>query len=146
MPMPRREFLVSTAALAAGGSVAGGARTGRAAEAAPAGAAIVVPPASTSGLLFSCKYGMTQGGSLEDRLAAAKQAGMDGVDFDDAAAVTPEELRRAAQQTGVFIHNTINHDHWKTRLTSPTTPCGNRRSPTSSTACACRRPLAGAAC
>jgi hypothetical protein len=109
MPMPRREFFVSTAALAAGGSVAGGVRAARAAEAgASAGTAVVVRPAPTSGLLFSCKYGMTKGGSLEERLAAAKQAGMDGVDFDDAAAVTPEQLRRAAQQTGVFIHNTID--------------------------------------
>jgi hexulose-6-phosphate isomerase len=120
MQVSRRDFLVSTAALAAGGIVAGGVRSAVAAETnASAGAAVVVPPSSTSGLLFSCKYGMTKGGSLEERLAAAKQAGMDGVDFDDAAAVTPEQLRIAAQQTGVFIHNAINHDHWKTRLTSP---------------------------
>ena len=120
MPIPRRKFLVSTAALAAGGSAASGVRAALAAEAgASAGTAVVVPPAPSSGLLFSCKYGMTKGDSLEDRLTAAKQAGMDGVDFDDAAAVTPEQLRRAAQQTGVFIHNAINHDHWKTRLTSP---------------------------
>jgi hexulose-6-phosphate isomerase len=52
-------------------------------------------------------------------VGGGEAAGMDGVDFDDAAAVTPEQLRRAAQQTGVFIHNAINHDHWKTRLTSP---------------------------
>jgi L-ribulose-5-phosphate 3-epimerase len=120
MPMPRREFLGSTAALAAGASVAGGVRAAVSAEAgASAGTAVVVPPAPTSGLLFSCKYGMTKGGSLEERLTAARAAGMDGVDFDDAAAVTPEQLRIAAQQTGVFIHNAINHDHWKTRLTSP---------------------------
>jgi L-ribulose-5-phosphate 3-epimerase len=118
MQVRRRDFLASTAALAAGGIVAGGVRSA-VATGASTGAAVVVPPSSTSGLLFSCKYGMTKGGSLEERLAAAKQAGMDGVDFDDAAAVTPEQLRRAAQQTGVFIHNAINHDHWKTRLTSP---------------------------
>ena len=99
MPMARREFLVSTAALAAGGSIACGVRSAWAAEAAPEGATVVVPPAPTNGLLFSCKYGMTQGSSLEERLAAARAAGMDGVDFDDAAAVTPEQLRRAAQQT-----------------------------------------------
>jgi L-ribulose-5-phosphate 3-epimerase len=71
------------------------------------------------GLLFSCKYGMTQGASLEERLAAACEAGMDGVDFDDAGAVTPAELRQAAATSGTFIHGTINHAHWDKRLTSP---------------------------
>ncbi|MFM8703838.1 MAG: sugar phosphate isomerase/epimerase family protein, partial [Planctomycetia bacterium] len=85
----------------------------------PEQSAVVVPPAPPNGLLFSCKYGMTQGESLEQRLAAAREAGMDGVDFDDAAAVTPEQLRRAVRQTGVFVHNAINHAHWKHTLTSP---------------------------
>ena len=75
-------------------------------------------PESDSRLLFSCKYGMTKGNSLEERLAAARDAGMDGVDFDAAATVSPEELRRAAAATGVFIHNAIDHSHWQTRFTS----------------------------
>jgi hexulose-6-phosphate isomerase len=78
-----------------------------------------VPPVSASGLLFSCKYGMTRGPSLEARLTAAREAGMDGVDFDDAASVTPEQLREASRATGVFIHNCINHAHWSKTLTSP---------------------------
>jgi len=78
-----------------------------------------LPPLSPSGLLFSCKYGMTKGPSLEARLAAAREAGMDGVDFDDAASVTPEQLREASRATGVFIHNCINHAHWGKTLTSP---------------------------
>lgn len=78
-----------------------------------------MPPAGEGGLLFSCKYGMTQGSSLEARLAAAREAGMDGVDFDDSGAVTPEALRVAAAKTGVFIHNAINHGHWTKTLTSP---------------------------
>jgi hexulose-6-phosphate isomerase len=92
-----------------------------AAETAAAGAACPppLPPHPERGLLFSCKYSMTKGGSLEERLASARDAGMDGVDFDDAAAVTPEGLRAAAAKTGVFIHNAINHGHWQTRLTSP---------------------------
>lgn len=79
-----------------------------------------LPPSPTSedGLLFSCKYGMTKGPSLEARLTTAREAGMDGVDFDAAASVTPEELRAAAAATGVFIHNAINHAHWQQRLTS----------------------------
>ena len=58
--------------------------------------AMPLPPHPEQGLLFSCKYGMTQGESLEERLLSAKEAGMDGVDFDGAASVTPEQLRAAA--------------------------------------------------
>ena len=80
--------------------------------------AVPVPPRPDHGLLFSCKYGMTKGTSLEARLASAREAGMDGVDFDDAASVTPEQLLAASRSTGVFIHNAINHTHWQKRLTS----------------------------
>jgi L-ribulose-5-phosphate 3-epimerase len=84
----------------------------------PAPSCVVPEPQPTGGLLFSCKYSMTAGASLDDRLAAAREAGMDGVDFDAAASVTPEQLREAAARTGVFIHNAINHTHWKKTLTS----------------------------
>ncbi|MBM4022246.1 MAG: sugar phosphate isomerase/epimerase [Planctomycetes bacterium] len=77
-----------------------------------------LPRDPAQGLLFSCKYSMTKGGSLEERLAAALAAGMDGVDFDEAASVTPARLRQAAVATGVFIHGTINHAHWSKTLTS----------------------------
>jgi hexulose-6-phosphate isomerase len=96
----------------------GASGSGRAAEPAPPSDA-PPPPSPERGLLFSCKYSMTQGATLEERLASARAAGMDGVDFDDAAAVTPAGLRQAAAKTGVFIHNAIDHRHWKTRFTSP---------------------------
>ena len=76
------------------------------------------PLASNSKLLFSCKYGMIKDQGLEKRLELSRTAGFDGVDFDDAASVTPDELRRAVESTGVFVHNVINHAHWKQRLTS----------------------------
>jgi hexulose-6-phosphate isomerase len=113
MRMRRREFCASTAAVAV---AAGGVRAAE--QQAGAECGVIVPPAGTSGLLFSCKYGMTKGDGLEQRLAAAREAGMDGVDFDAAASVTPEQLRQAARQAGVFIHNAINHDHWNHTLTS----------------------------
>lgn len=113
MPVRRREFL-STGALVAAGSAAGSA----AETAVETRTGFPVPPTPEHGLLFSCKYGMTKGGGLEERLASARDAGMDGVDFDDAAAVSPEQLRVAAANTGVFIHNAINHAHWQKTLTS----------------------------
>jgi L-ribulose-5-phosphate 3-epimerase len=114
MPLSRRTLLASAGSLTAAATFPSAGSL--AAE--PDAAAFPLPPDPARGLLFSCKYGMTQGASLEERLLAAREAGMDGVDFDDAAAVTPEQLRQAAAATGVFIHGTINHSHWKTRLTS----------------------------
>jgi hexulose-6-phosphate isomerase len=49
----------------------------------------------------------------------AADAGLDGVDLDEAASFTPEQAREAVRQSGVFVHNAINHAHWQQRLTSP---------------------------
>lgn len=113
--MRRRDVLA--AAVAAGASVPGRSSRGAEAAAVPTDAP-PPPPRPERGLLFSCKYSMTKGATLEERLASARAAGMDGVDFDDAASVTPAGLREAAAKTGVFIHNAIDHRHWKVRLTS----------------------------
>lgn len=114
MRVKRRELFASaaSAAVAATAVCADSAVT----EAAPA--RVVSLPEPPHGLLFSCKYTMTKGGSIDERLAAAREAGMDGVDFDDAASVTPEQLRETAARAGVFIHNAINNAHWKQTLTS----------------------------
>ncbi len=56
--------------------------------------------------------------SIADRLRLAGQAGFDGVDFDEAGDYTPEQARDAVRDSGVFVHNAINHDHWNQRLTS----------------------------
>jgi len=85
---------------------------------------IVSPPAGKS-LLLSCKLGMIAkevGGkklSIVERLQMAGEAGFDGVDFDEAGSFTLEEARAAVQESGVFVHNAINHAHWGQRLTSP---------------------------
>ena len=84
---------------------------------------IVVPPTGKR-ILLSPKLGMIpkelDGSklSLVDRLSLAKEAGFDGVDFDQAGAHTAEEARDAMQRSGMFVHNAINHDHWKKRLTN----------------------------
>lgn len=83
-----------------------------------------VPPTNHRYLL-SCKLGMITktGGdgeslTLADRLSLAKQAGFDGVDLDQAAEYTPKQAHAAVVASGVFVHNAINHDHWKKRFTS----------------------------
>ena len=115
MRLKRRELFASAAAA----TVAATAACADDAVTKPATPSVAPEPEPTQGLLFSCKYTMTKGGSLDERLASAREAGMDGVDFDDAASVTPEQLREAAARTGVFIHNAINHAHWGKTLTSP---------------------------
>jgi len=105
-------MLASTAALA--GAAASRADDSAGAVAEPAAGGLPVPPRPEQGILFSCKYTMTRGPSL----ASARDAGMDGVDFDAAGSVTPEQLREAAAKTGIFIHGAINHGHWKQTLSS----------------------------
>ena len=84
---------------------------------------IVRPPEGKT-ILLSCKLGMItreQDGkplSLTDRLRLAGDAGFDGVDLDQAADYTPAQAREAVTQSGVFVHNAINHAHWSQRLTS----------------------------
>ncbi len=85
---------------------------------------VIVPPSGKK-ILLSCKLGMITKKigdkelSLIERLALAGKAGFDGVDLDEAADYTPEQAREAVRESGVFVHNAINHAHWSQRLTSP---------------------------
>ncbi len=122
-PLSRRHFLSASAASAplvlasAGSSLAQGADSGSSVD------RIVKPPEGKR-LLLSCKLSMItdkEGDkklSLADRLSMAGEAGFDGVDLDEAANHTPEQARAAVRQSGVFVHNAINHAHWSQRLTS----------------------------
>lgn len=109
----RRNFL-STTALTVGALSS----QIHAAEPNPSRPSKVLLPKQISPILFSCKYSMTQGKTIEERLESCKQAGFDGIDFDKAGDYSIEEIRQAAHNTGVFIHNAINHTHWKMRFTS----------------------------
>ncbi len=119
--LSRRRFLATGAASVAGAGVLVHAQANptQAAEA----TAVVRPPEGKR-ILISCKLGMIphkageKSLSLADRLRSAAEAGFDGVDLDQAADYTPEEAREAVRASGVFVHNAINHAHWKDRLTS----------------------------
>lgn len=116
--LPRRDFLAGAAALAAVPLVHGQ-------EAAPSEVDPLVRPPEGKSLLLSCKLGMiareSEGRtlSLTERLSLAGEAGFDGVDLDQAQEYTANEARQAVQESGVFVHNAINHAHWRQRLTSP---------------------------
>jgi len=93
-------------------------------RAAEGGASRVVTPPAGKRILLSCKLGMiakeVEGKKLTiaERLRMAGGAGFDGVDFDEAGGFTPEQARDAVRESGVFVHNAINHAHWEKRLTS----------------------------
>ena len=116
----RRQFLAAGAASVAGTAVV----RANAAESSPAGIAPVVRPPEGKRILLACKLGMIPGEAagkklpLADRLRMAGEAGFDGVDLDQAAEFTPDQARLAVSQSGVFVHNAINHAHWSQRLTS----------------------------
>ena len=86
---------------------------------------VTVRPKSSRRILLSCKLGMIakevdgKQMNINDRLKMAGEAGFDGVDFDEAGSFTPEQARAAVKETGVFVHNAINHTHWSVRLTDP---------------------------
>jgi hexulose-6-phosphate isomerase len=117
--LDRRRFLAAGAASAA--AVMG--RTGAASAAQADNARIVSPPPGKR-ILLACKLSMIAKEadgkklSVADRLRLAGQAGFDGVDFDEAGGYTPEQARDAVRDSGVFVHNAINHAHWDHRLTS----------------------------
>lgn len=117
----RRQFLASS--LAAAAVLTPSALTAQTPAAGKTGAMPL--PRTDRHILLSVKLGMIareEDGkkySLNDRLKMAAEAGFDGVDFDEAGNYTPEQARTAVQETGVFVHNAINHQHWGTRLTDP---------------------------
>ncbi len=116
----RRRFMAAGAACMAGSAaLAAGTAAGQATDPAP-----VVRPPEGKRILLSCKLGMIpreQNGqqlSLAQRLRLAGEAGLDGVDLDQAGEYTPEQARDAVAQSGIFVHSAINHAHWSQRLTS----------------------------
>jgi hexulose-6-phosphate isomerase len=116
----RRQFLAVGAAAATSAAVVapGQARAATAAE-----AQIVVPPDDRR-ILLSCKLTMIANEadgkplSLAERLKLAQTAGFDGVDLDEAGSISPADARQAVAESGVFVHNAINHTHWGKRFTS----------------------------
>jgi hexulose-6-phosphate isomerase len=121
MRVTRRDFLKNSSAavaLTAGPAL----MAAESSSGTPSG--LVLPPPGKR-LLLACKLGMIarerEGRKLAivERLRMAAEAGFDGVDFDEAGSLAPQEAREAVRQSGVFVHNAINHAHWEVRLTDP---------------------------
>ena len=113
MSTDRRNFLLGLGGFSAGTLSLNGQE-----KASTTASSAIPEPARISNILFSCKYGMTKGKTIEERFASAKDAGFDGIDFDHCGKYTAEQVRNASYQTGLFVHNGINHAHWGKRFTS----------------------------
>lgn len=117
--LSRRDFLKGAATTATALTTL----PGLAAEQSQAMDSGVVLPPTGKRILLGCKLSMitkeTEGRKLNiaERLRVAADAGFDGVDFDEAGAFTPAQVREAVRESGVFVHNAINHAHWNERLT-----------------------------
>jgi len=113
--LSRRSLLLSAGVAAAGMHCLGKTAVGE---------DVVPRPTGSRLILLSCKLGMiakkanNKDLTLVERLTMAKDAGFDGVDFDEAGNFTEKEARDAVLESGVFVHNAINHKHWGIRLTS----------------------------
>lgn len=122
--LSRRGFLAAGAASIVATAASGALAPAAEPAAEPADEPAVVSPPQGKRILLSCKLGMIAkeaGGkplSLVERLKLAAQAGFDGVDFDEAGGYTLQQARQAVAESGVFVHNAINHAHWQQRLTS----------------------------
>lgn len=120
----RRAFLAGASSILAGAT---GLDQAAAQEPGRSAATVEAPTADLPGqILLSVKLGMIAAKgpdekpiSLVDRLSMAVDAGLDGVDFDQAGNHSEQEAAEAARASGAFIHNAINHAHWKQRFTSP---------------------------
>ena len=112
----RRGVLVGSAAA----SVAWVASTGEPTRASDAELLAMPLPPMNHRYLLSCKLSMIAKGEnlpLVERLQMAREAGFDGVDLDEAGGLTPTGVRESVWQSRVFVHNAINHAHWKQRFT-----------------------------
>jgi len=121
----RRRFLSQSLAASAVAAGLVSVSTSRAEDQAVKSRGSTIVPPEGKRILLSCKLSMIQSEangrslSLVERLKMAHQAGFDGVDFDEAGKFTVDQARSAVQESGVFCHNAINHEHWSKRLTSP---------------------------
>ncbi len=104
--VPRRAFLATGAALAAGGSVLG------------AAAAI---PATPNGFKKAVKWYMVgpTGGSVLGKFKLLKELGFDGVELDSPGGPPAKEVLNARDKTGLLVPGLVDSVHWNDHLAHP---------------------------
>lgn len=104
-PLGRRDFLRTTAAVAAAAALG----------------APVFADSKKAKLKKAVKYGMIalKGGDHLARLELAKKCGFLGVEIDSPGTDKLDELVKASKETGVAIHGVIDSVHWRDTLSHP---------------------------
>ncbi len=116
MPLTRRSFLTTTAALAAGGpALLASARSHQ------PGAQPTPPPSpSKRTLKKAVMYGMiTDGKTVLEKFQILKDAGFHGVEMDSPSKIDPDEILSAQAKTGIKVHGLVDSVHWQFHLNSP---------------------------
>jgi hexulose-6-phosphate isomerase len=118
----RREFLRSSAALAA--TLAVGHRGANLLVAGRAQAQDAVRPpdadANRPRYLKAVKIDMVQvDGSLLDKMKTLKELGFDGVELNSPGGPEPDEVKRAIDDTQLPVHGVVDSIHWRQRLSDP---------------------------
>lgn len=105
-PLGRRDFLATTAAIAA---------------TALTGAPVFADEKPKAKLKKAVKYGMVhvKGGDHLARLELAKKCGFLGVEIDSPGTGDLDALVKASKETGVVIHGVIDSVHWRDTLSHP---------------------------
>ncbi len=111
--LPRRDFLATSAAIAATAAVTG---TG-AAESPPVRNPPDLPPLE---IRTSVKWGMIGiKGSVLEKFQLQKELGYDGMELNSPTDVDLDEAVAASEETGMPIHGVVDSVHWNLRLSSP---------------------------
>jgi L-ribulose-5-phosphate 3-epimerase len=114
----RREFLKTSAALAAGATFVGSA----ARSVAESGTVKETKHADTSGngrIYKAVKWGMIAGGgSVLEKFQLQKELGYDGIELLSPWEGEANEVRRASEKTGMPVHALVDMKHWDVRLSS----------------------------
>jgi hexulose-6-phosphate isomerase len=99
----RRDFLKTSCAVAAAGSLA--------LQTAPAFAAERAERRFKKALKLSMVRGEA---SLVEKFKMLKEVGYDGIDIDQR--VEHDDVRRAKEESGLVVHGVVDYDHWKLPL------------------------------
>lgn len=113
----RRQFLRSSAAVAAVGLAPS--QFGAAAAADVAASASASTPGKLQ-LYKAVKWGMIDGApTVLDRFRICQELGYDGMELISPADFSAEEVRKASDATGLPVHGLVDMKHWDIRLSSP---------------------------
>ncbi len=113
MPTTRRGFLVASSALAASTLIAPTLR------AQPTDSKPSTPKRTLRKAVMFGMINAPDGSSLTDKFQLLRDAGFEGVEMDSPSKTPTDEVRAAAEKTGIKVHGLVDSVHWKYYLNNP---------------------------